>query len=77
MRLEIVTPEEYLGAIVSNAAKKTGRIESVEDRQGGKVVQAYVPLRLLFGYSSELRSISQGRAGLTIQFSRYERFAGN
>jgi elongation factor G len=72
MGVEIFTPEEYLGDLISDLVGRMGRIEGIEDRHGGKVVKAVVPLRLLFGYTTRLRSISQGRANHTMQFSSYQ-----
>ena len=72
MGVEIFTPEEYLGDLISDLMGRMGRIEGIEDRHGGKVVKAVVPLRLLFGYTTRLRSISQGRANHTMQFSSYQ-----
>jgi elongation factor G len=72
MGVEIATPEEYLGDLISDLMGRMGRVEGVEDRHGGKVVRALVPLRLLFGYTTRLRSLSQGRANHTMQFSLYQ-----
>jgi elongation factor G len=72
MGVEIFTPEEYLGDLISDLMGRMGRVEGIEDRHGGKVVKALVPLRLLFGYTTRLRSLSQGRANHTMQFSFYQ-----
>jgi elongation factor G len=72
MGVEIFTPEEYLGDLISDLMGRMGRIEGIEDRHGGKVVKAFVPLRLLFGYTTRLRTLSQGRANHTMQFSSYQ-----
>ena len=72
MGVEIFTPEEYLGDVISDLMGRMGRIEGIEDRHGGKVVKAGVPLRLLFGYTTRLRNLSQGRANHTMQFSSYQ-----
>jgi elongation factor G len=72
MGVEVFTPEEYLGDLISDFMGRMGRIEGIEDRHGGKVVKAVVPLRLLFGYTTRLRSLSQGRANHTMQFSSYQ-----
>jgi len=72
MGVEIFTPEEYLGDLISDLMGRMGRVEGIEDRHGGKVVKALVPLRLLFGYTTRLRSLSQGRANHTMQFSLYQ-----
>jgi elongation factor G len=72
MGVEIATPEQYLGDLISDLMGRMGKVEGIEDRHGGKVVKAFVPLRLLFGYTTRLRSISQGRANHTMQFSLYQ-----
>ena len=71
MAVEVFSPEEYLGDVISDLTGRTGRIEGIEDRHGGKVVKALVPLRTMFGYTDRLRSITQGRANHTGQFSSY------
>jgi elongation factor G len=72
MRLEIELPEEVLGDVVSCVTGRSGRIETIEDTQDGKVVSAFAPLRRLFGFSDELRSATKGRASLTLRFFRFE-----
>jgi elongation factor G len=71
MSLEVLTPDEYLGALVSDIMSRTGRVEGIEDRPEGKVIRALAPLRCLFGYTTRLRSLAQGRAAHTVQFSAY------
>jgi small GTP-binding protein len=71
MRLEVLTPEEYLGALVSDLMARTGGVEGIEDRPDGKVIRALAPLRCLFGYTNRLRSLAQGRATHTMQFFAY------
>jgi elongation factor G len=73
MKLTVFTPEHFLGEVLSSVTTRLGRIEGIEDRQGGKVVQAFVSLKNLFGYTTELRSLTQGRATNSIHFARYER----
>ncbi len=72
MGVEIVTPEEYMGDIMGNVNAKRGRIESLEDKAKYKIINAKVPLANMFGYSTALRSMSQGRANYTMQFDSYE-----
>jgi elongation factor G len=72
MSVEVFTPEVYLGELISDLMGRMGRIEGIEDRHGGKVVKALVPLRVLFGYTTRLRTLSQGRATHTMQFSSYQ-----
>jgi elongation factor G len=71
MSLEVLTPDRYLGALVSDIMARTGRVEGIEDRPDGKVIRALAPLRCLFGYTSRLRSLAQGRAAHTMQYSAY------
>jgi elongation factor G len=73
MKLTVFTPEGFLGEVLSSVTGRLGRIEGIEDRQGGKVVQAFVSLNNLFGYTTELRSLTQGRATNSIHFAQYER----
>ena len=72
MRLEVVLPDEYTGDVINDISTRKGRVESINMRGHLKVVDAYVPLSEMFGYSTSVRSISQGRASYTMQFSRYE-----
>jgi elongation factor G len=73
MMIEIFTPEEYLGELISDVAARAGKIAAVEDCLGGKIISAYVPLRCIFGYSNDLRSKARGRATFTTQFHEYRR----
>jgi elongation factor G len=72
MDVEVVTPEEYMGAIVGDLNSRRGRIVSMEARGSSQVIRAHVPLGQMFGYATEMRSMTQGRATYTMQFSRYE-----
>jgi len=72
MEVEITTPEEYMGDIIGDLNTRRGRIERFDSRSNARVVEAYVPLSELFGYATILRSLSQGRATHTIQFSHYK-----
>jgi elongation factor G len=72
MRLEVSSSEESLGSVVSALAGRGGRIEAIEDSGGAKTVIAAAPLRLLFGFASELRSATAGKAGYQAKFLRYE-----
>lgn len=71
MKVEIVTPEEFMGDVNGSVSSKRGMVESMDERGGSRVVSAKVPLSELFGYTTELRSMSQGRASATIEFSHY------
>ncbi len=72
MDVEVVTPEEYMGAVVGDLNSRRGRIVSMEARGSSQVIRANVPLGQMFGYVTDLRSMSQGRATSTMQFARYE-----
>jgi elongation factor G len=72
MDVEVVTPEEYMGAIVGDLNSRRGRIASMEARGSSQVIRATVPLGQMFGYATEMRSMTQGRATYTMQFARYE-----
>jgi elongation factor G len=72
MDVEVVTPEEYMGAVVGDLNSRRGRIVSMEARGTSQVIRATVPLGQMFGYVTDLRSMTQGRATSTMQFSRYE-----
>jgi elongation factor G len=72
MAVEIVTPEEYMGSVVGDMNRRRGKIEQMGDRGNSKVVKVKVPLSEMFGYVTDLRTISSGRAVSTMQFSHYE-----
>jgi len=77
MEVEIVTPEEYLGSLVSDVSSRRAKIEGIETKAKSKIITAYVPLIEMFGYATSLRSISQGRATFTMQFLYYEKVPDN
>ncbi len=72
MKLEVIVPEEYLGDVVGNLNSRRGKISGIMPRKDAQVVAAMAPLAEMFGYATELRSISQGRAIYTMQFSHYQ-----
>jgi len=72
MAVEVVTPDEYLGDIIGNLSGRRGRVEQLEPVGGSQSIRASVPLAEMFGYATDLRSMSQGRATFTMQFDRYE-----
>jgi elongation factor G len=72
MAVEVITPEEYLGDVMGNLNSRRGRVESLEPVGNAQVIKAVVPLAEMFGYATDLRSMSQGRAEFTMQFDRYE-----
>jgi len=77
MQVEVVTPEEYMGSVVGDLNSRRGRIEGMEARGNTQVVRAQVPLSEMFGYSTDLRSATQGRATYTMQFAVYQEVPGN
>ncbi|HEU4450520.1 MAG TPA: elongation factor G [Gaiellaceae bacterium] len=72
MAVEVVTPEEYLGDVMGDLNSRRGRVEGLEPRGKAQAVRARVPLATMFGYATDLRSMTQGRATFTMQFDRYE-----
>jgi elongation factor G len=78
MRIEVVTPEEYMGSVNGDLNRRRGQIEGMEPRPGGvQVVTAFVPLSEMFGYTTDLRSATQGRATSTMHFERYDQAPRN
>jgi len=71
MSIEIITPEEFMGQVISDLSSRRGKTTRVEDRKGTSVIVGEVPLATMFGYATDLRSLTQGRATFTLQFSRY------
>jgi len=72
MAVEVVTPEDYAGAIMGDLSARRGRIEGMEHRAGSQVIKAIVPLAEMFGYATHMRSSTQGRAEYSMHFARYE-----
>ena len=72
MKVEVTMPEEYMGDVIGDINSRRGRIEGMEDIGGGKMVRGYVPLAEMFGYSTDLRSKTQGRGNYSMFFERYE-----
>lgn len=77
MKVEVVTPEEFLGDVMGDLNSKRGRIEGTDDRSNAKVIRAQVPLSEMFGYATQLRSMTQGRAAYSMEFSSYEEVPKN
>jgi elongation factor G len=73
MDLEVLVPEEYLGDVINDLNSKRARITGVESRMEYQVIKAQTPLGEMFGYSTELRSATQGRATFTMQYANYEK----
>jgi elongation factor G len=72
MKVEVVTPEEYLGSVTGDLNSRRGRIEAMNTRPGTQIITSVVPLAEMFGYETDLRSMTQGRASSTMHFARYE-----
>ncbi len=72
MRVEVTMPEEYMGDVIGDINSRRGRIEGMDDLGGGKIVRAFVPLSEMFGYSTDLRSKTQGRGNYSMFFEKYE-----
>ena len=72
MAVEVITPEEYMGDVVGDLNRRRGIIEGMDENPAGKIVRADVPLAEMFGYATDLRSASQGRANYTMEFSKYQ-----
>jgi elongation factor G len=76
MDVEITTPEEYFGDVMGNVSSKRGQIRDSEERGTAKLVRCFIPLSEMFGYATELRSLTQGRASYSMQFDHYEKVPG-
>ncbi len=72
MKVEVVTPEEYMGDVMGDLNRRRGVVHGMDDQPGGKVIRAQVPLAEMFGYSTDLRSATQGRAVYSMEFESYE-----
>jgi elongation factor G len=72
MSVEVVVPEEYMGDIIGDLNSRRGRVEGMEHRAGSQVIRAHVPLSEMFGYATDMRSRTQGRATYSMHFARYE-----
>jgi elongation factor G len=72
MDVEVVTPEDYAGDVMGDLSRRRGKIQQMDERAGAKVIRAHVPLSEMFGYATQVRSMSQGRASYTMQFLAYE-----
>ena len=77
MKVEVTMPEEYMGDVIGSLNAKRGQIEGMDDIGGGKIVKAFVPLAEMFGYSTELRSATQGRGNYSMFFERYQQCPKN
>jgi elongation factor G len=70
--VEVVTPEDYMGDVIGDLSSRRGKVEGMEQRGNAHVVRAHVPLAEMFGYATDLRSRTQGRATYTMQFDSYQ-----
>ena len=77
MKVEVTMPEDYMGDVIGDLNSRRGRIEGMEDIGGGKLVKAFVPLAEMFGYSTDLRSKTQGRGNYSMFFEKYEQVPKN
>ena len=77
MKVEVTMPEEYMGDVIGSLNAKRGQIEGMDDIGGGKIVRAFVPLAEMFGYSTELRSTTQGRGNYSMFFEKYQQCPKN
>ena len=72
MSVEVVTPEDYVGDVIGDISSRRGRIEGMDMRANARIIRAYVPLVGMFGYATDLRSKTSGRATYSMQFDHYE-----
>jgi len=72
MKVEVTTPEKFMGDVNGNISSKRGLVEGMDDRGMVRVVQAKVPLSEMFGYTTALRSMTEGRASMTMEFDHYD-----
>jgi elongation factor G len=77
MKVEVITPEQFMGDVIGNLSSKRGIIKEMRDRMGVKIVNAEVPLSEMFGYATDLRSMTQGRASYTMEFAQYSEVPPN
>ena len=77
MNVEVITPEQFMGDVIGNINSKRGQIEEMRDRGQVKIIDAKVPLAEMFGYATELRSMTQGRASYNMEFNHYAEVPAN
>ena len=77
MQVEVVTPEEYMGDVIGDLNSRRGMVQGMEDGPAGKVIKAEVPLSSMFGYATDLRGATQGRANYSMEFAKYAEVPGN
>ncbi|MDY0265000.1 MAG: elongation factor G, partial [Sulfurospirillum cavolei] len=77
MKVEVETPEDFMGDVIGDLNRRRGQINSMDDRSGNKIVNAFCPLAEMFGYSTDLRSQTQGRASYSMEFDHYDEVPRN
>jgi elongation factor G len=77
MAVEVVTPEDYMGEVIGDLSSRRGKVEGMEQRGSSQVIRSQVPLAEMFGYATDLRSRTQGRATYTMQFHSYQEVPGS
>jgi elongation factor G len=77
MKVEVVVPEEFMGDVLGDISSRRGHVEGMEKRGSTQVIRAKAPLAQMFGYATDLRSRTQGRASFTMHFLRYEQTPGD
>jgi len=75
--VEVVTPEEYMGDVMGDLSRRRGMLQGMDESPAGKIIRAEVPLAEMFGYSTDLRSATQGRATYTMEFAKYSEAPNN
>ena len=77
MKVEVEVPEEFMGDVIGDLNRRRGQINAMDERGGNKIVDAFVPLAEMFGYSTDLRSSTQGRATYSMEFDHYDEVPKN
>jgi elongation factor G len=77
MKVEVVTPEDYMGDVMGDLNRRRGLVQGMEEAPSGRIIRAEVPLAEMFGYATDLRSMSQGRATYSMEFGQYNEAPGN
>jgi elongation factor G len=77
MKVEITTPEDYFGDVLGDVSSRRGLVQGSENDANARIIRAFVPLSEMFGYSTDLRSMTQGRATYSMEFDHYEQVPSN
>jgi elongation factor G len=77
MKVEVVTPEDYMGDVMGDLNRRRGLVQGMEEAPSGRIIRAEVPLAEMFGYATDLRSMSQGRATYSMEFGHYNEAPNN